>query len=368
LLGRLTRSAIVAPLTLLGLLALLVVIPLLSQGGPARWFQPVVADGEAGFVRPAPVYLMARPAGPHLAYLAGLAALVAAMALLRSGARTVRLILVAVVALAVTIAGGIVQTASPSRSVVQARTVAMQHPAQEETCRQLGQIDYCTFPDFTRWIPSWDTEVRGVLRRVPAAVARRPLTVRQRIIIVTEAEMKGNIVPNPSDAWRADDLAAGTPDAVAVGTRWGDSRSAATLAGLVAYRLVTGDQQLAPGGRRNENPALCGAGGALAGWLAGQASAQANTGLRLLVADQHRGLSFYAAGSASGFHLPDRELALALTLLDRPADEVGARVLQSWDELTAAHTSIERAAEILGVPAPAAAQPASSGSDVGECS
>jgi hypothetical protein len=48
---------------------------------------------------------------------------------------------------------------------------------------------------------------------------------------------------------------------------------------------------------------------------------------------------------------------------------VGARVLQSWDELTAAQTSIERAAEILGLPAPppAVAQPDSPGNDVGKC-
>src|SRR5262249_33489132 len=53
LLGRLTRSAIVAPLMLLGLLALLVVVPLLSNGGAARWFQPVVPEGDSAFTMPA---------------------------------------------------------------------------------------------------------------------------------------------------------------------------------------------------------------------------------------------------------------------------------------------------------------------------
>jgi hypothetical protein len=364
LFGRLTRSAIVAPLTLLALLALLIVVPLLapSPNSPARWFQPVVGEGDAAFVLPAPVYLMARPAGPHLAYLAGLTALVAVAALIRSGTRTVRLVIVAALALAVTVAGGVTQTASPSQSVAQARTAAMQHPAHEQTCRQLDQVRYCAFPGFARWIPGWDTEVRGVLRRVPAAVAQRPLTVRQRIIIVTEAEIQSDNVPDPSDAWRADDLAAGTPNAVTVDTRWGDSRSAGTLAGLVGYRLVSGDQRLVTGDRQGGNPDVCGARGALVGWLAGQASAKSNTGLRLLAADQANqggGLLLNAAGSASGIHLPSRELTLALALLDRSAAEVGARVLQSWDELTAAQTSIERAAEILGVPAPppAAAQP-----------
>jgi hypothetical protein len=349
LLGRLTISAVVAPLTLLGVLALLVVIPLLSSGGPARWFQPVVPEAEAAFVMPAPVHLMARPAGPHLAYLAGLTALVAVAALARSGARSVRVRVVAAAALAVTVAGGIAQTASPSPSVTRARTAAMQHPSHEQTCRQLGQVTYCAFPDFVAWVPGWDTEIRGVLRRVPAVLAQRPLAVRQRIIV-----LRNNAVADPSDEWRADDLAAGTPDAVSVGTRWGDSRSSATLAALVAYRLVTG-------GRPGQNPAVCGARGVLIGWLAGQASPGSETGLHLLAADQNRnhnfGVFFREIGSESGVFLPDRELTLASALLDRSAEEVGARVLRSWDELVEERTSTERAAEILGMPPPAQQPP-----------
>jgi hypothetical protein len=350
LLGRLTRSAIVAPLTLLAVLAVLIVVPLLAPtpGSPARWFQPVVPEGDAAFVMPAPVYLMARPAGPHLVYLAGLTALVAVAALVRGGLRTARTTIAAVVALAVTVAGGIAQTAPPSRSIVQARTAAAQHPSEHQTCRRIGHVDYCAFPGFAAWIPGWDAEVRGVLRRVPAAVAQRPLAVRQRIVVV-----RGDAMPVMTGTWQADDLAAGTPDAVTVGTRWGDSRSAATLAALVAYRLVDGDQP-----PLDETPAVCGARGALVGWLAGQAGTKSGTGLRLLAADQaHQrgGLLLLTAGSAAGLHLPARESALALALLDRPADEVGARVLRSWDELTAAGTSIDRAAEILGVQAPAPA-------------
>jgi hypothetical protein len=307
---------------------------------------------------------MARPAGPHLAYLAGLAALVAVAALLRSGARTRRLVIAAGVALMVTVAGGIAQTTSPSKSVVRARTAAMQHPSHGQTCRQLGQVRYCAFPDFAPWISGWDAEVRGVLRRVPAAVAQRSLTVRQRILIG-----QGDAMPDPSDAWRADDLAAGTPNAVTVDTRWGDSRSAAMLAGLVAARLVSGDQRVAGGDDQGGSPPVCGARGALVGWLTGQASAKSSTGLRLLAADQGPGLHLDPAGPASGIHLPERELALGLALLDRPADAIGAQVLRSWDELTAARTSIERAAEIFGVPAPprAGAPSDSRGNDAGTC-
>jgi hypothetical protein len=96
----------------------------------------------------------------------------------------------------------------------------------------------------------------------------------------------------------------------------------------------------------------------LVAWLAGQASPQSNTGLHKLAIDQRNqgGVFLGEAESPSGIFLQDRQLTMALALLDRPADEVGARVLQSWDELTAADTSTERAAEILGVPAPPPAQ------------
>jgi hypothetical protein len=346
LLGRLTRSAIVAPLMLLGLLALLVVVPLLARGGAGRWFQPVVPDGEAAFGAPAPAYLMARPAGAHLAYLAGLAVFVAVAALARSGARSVGLILSGVVALAVTVAGAVVQVAPPSDAVGRARTTAMLHPSTVQTCRRLDRVTYCAFPDFTAWIPGWDTEVRGVLRRVPMAVARQPLAVRQRIVVLGS----DNTVPDPTAAWRSDDAAAGTPGAVSVGTRWGDSRSSATLAALVAYRLVAGDKP-------SRRPTVCGAPGVLVAWLAGQATAKSHTGLRLLGETQARQHSpevlLSATGVEPGIGLPYREFAMATELLDRPADQVGAQVLRSWDELTSTRTSIERAAQIFGVPVPA---------------
>jgi hypothetical protein len=185
-----------------------------------------------------------------------------------------------------------------------------------------------------------------VLHRVPAAQAQRPLAVRQRIYTLGK---DGLVLPAPVAEWMADDLAAGTPNAVTAGTRWGDSRSASTLAGLVAYQVVTGE-------RPGTDPAVCGARGVLIAWLAGQASPASNTGLHLLAAVQDRnhdkGVFLAEAGSQSGIYLPHRELTLALTLLGRPASEVGARVSQAWDELTAANTSTERATEILGLPAP----------------
>lgn len=343
LLGRLTRSPVVAPLALLGLLATLIVVPLVwsSPTASARWFQPVVSEGDPAFALPIPVHLMTRPAGPHLAYLIGLVGLLAVAALARAGARPVRTVPAAAVALAIVVAGGVAQAAPPSRSVLEARVVAGQRPSAQQTCRTLGQVTYCAFPDFIRWIPGWDVQVRGVLHRVPPAVAAGPLAVRQRIVAQDQDS-------SPVAAWTADDIAAGTPNAVTVDTRWGDSRSAARLAVFVAYRMVTGQ-------RPGTGP-LCGARRVTVAWLAGQASAASHTGLRLLAAQPHEFEVFFPeASSGSGVLLPYQELRMALTLLDRPADEVAARLLAAWDELTAPGTSTERAAELLDVPVPPAA-------------
>jgi hypothetical protein len=53
-----------------------------------------------------------------------------------------------------------------------------------------------------------------------------------------------------------------------------------------------------------------------------------------------------------GVSVADREKSMALSLLRRPADEVAATVGRSWDELSAANTTPERAGEILGVAVP----------------
>jgi hypothetical protein len=365
LFGRLTRSPIVAPLAMLGILALLIVLPLFTRGGPSRWFQPVVPEGDLDFVLPVPADLMARPAGAHLAYLAGLAGLVVVAVLVRSGVRRGRVVGVAGLAVAVTVAGGVTQTTPPSQAITQARVAAAERPSGQQACQTLGRNTYCAFADFMAWIPAWDAEVRGVLRWVPAE-QRRPLVVRQRLFMLGSDERgtDGGGAEGPV-AWVADDAAAGTPNAVTVGTRWGDSRSAIRLAGLVAYQVVAGRR---PGG----DPAVCGGRGVLVAWLAGAASPVASTGLRLLAHDQNRnhdsGVFLDEVESPSGIFLPDRELTLALALLDRPANDVGARVRRSWVELTSADTTTERAAEIVGGPAPAPAASGSTKGGPGSCS
>lgn len=154
--------------------------------------------------------------------------------------------------------------------------------------------------------------------------------------------------------WNADDIAGGTPDAVSVDTRWGDSRSAANLAGLVAARMV------APSNTGFDAP-VCGGAGVLIVWLAGQASPATATGLRQLAAAANGGVMFTDAGAIPAIEVDQPELTVATEALTQPADQIAARVRQSWTTLTAPGTSVQHAAQILGVAAPVADSAASRG-------
>jgi hypothetical protein len=285
--------------------------------------------------------LMARPAAAHLAYLLGLAGLSAVAAVWRAGAGRRRAVVAGVVAVALTVAGGVLQAQAPSPAALAARVSAMNDPSQHQTCRRLDGVTYCAFGDFTRWIPAWNTVVQAVLARVPAGAHPSGLAIRQHVVVL---DPDGGVNSNALVTVRPpDDAAAATANEVAVGTRWGDSRSAVSLAALVAYRVIAG----------GNGTVACGGAGVLVVWLAGQTSTQTRTGLRLLAAQLNgdpRVVSFDQA--QIGVDVPQAELDVAMAALARPTADIAARVQQSWATLTARGTTVAQVAQILGVPAP----------------
>ena len=375
LLGRIVRGAFVAPLLTVVFVAYTVIS---LAAGPAsgtdpNWFVPVVgrSGGDPQFgLPPLPSALMARPAGWHLAYLLGLAALVATVALLL--ARCGRGIGAAVAAAAVLVIGvaGSAQAGAPGRGDDAALSAVTRQPGAHQTCERIAPVTYCAFAGFGPWVAQWDTVARGVLRRAPAAVAEQPLAVRQRL----DASAYGRPadprpgavpVPPPLDRWRAEDRAAGLPGAVTASTRWGDGWSEASLAGRLAYELIT---RSGPGAQSQE----CGARGVLVGWLAGQATPGTRAGLHRIAELSGGRLYFAEANFPTGIGLSDRVTALVWELLDQPAEQIGQRVRGAWRELSAPKTTVERAAQILGVPAPPAAGarllPDGTPDTAGECS
>jgi hypothetical protein len=346
LLARLARTVIVAPLLLMGLAVVTLAVMLPSTPGATwlRWLLPVAMEEPP---MPLPVDLMSRPAGWHLAYVAGLIVLAAAAALAVSGARGRRLTAVGATGLSITVLAGSAQFFPVNDAVRADRATAVERPAEVQTCRRIDQVTYCAFDGFASWVDGWDAVVRGVLRGVPDDRARQPIAVRQRLSAVDR--MAGGSVMTAEQqaadaaAWRRVDAEAGTPDAVTVGTRWGDGHSEMVLAGLVAYQVVV--RAGAPAGG-----SLCGARGVLVGWLAGQATPRATAGLREMDANSWGGVPFRDPQFPVGLSVPDREMAVALALLKRPADEVAEVVRRSWAELSSARTPAERVGELFGVP------------------
>ncbi|GAA0462104.1 ABC transporter [Actinoplanes capillaceus] len=341
LLARLARTVIVAPLLLLAAAVAVYAAGLSSLPGHVRWLLPVALEQPP---MPVPVALTSRPSGWHLAYAAGLIALVAVAALAAAGARNRRLVIVGAVALSVTAGAGAAQYLPVGDAVRNARATAAERPAEMQDCRTIGSVTYCAFGDFASWTGDWDAVVRGVLRAVPAEAAGRPLVVRQRVS--TEDRMiDGRVVTAEEQAAAAAQWQRIEPAAVTVGTRWGDGRSEMSLAGLVAYQIVTGEAAPA-------HIPVCGARGVLVAWLAGQATPATAAGLRAADATSWGGVPFGDMQFPVGFSVPDREMAAVSALLRRPSGDVAATVARSWTELTAAGTTADRAGELLGVSVP----------------
>lgn len=348
LLARLARTAVVAPLVLLGIVAGQFVDVLLARETALSGLLPVRLGFEAA---PLPAYLMGRPAAMHLVYLAGLVVLCGSAALWRGGARGRRLAPLVVSGLALTLVAGGLQLRPADAALVAARKTATVRPADAQTCRTAGSVTYCAFADFAGWIGEWDPVVRGVLRAVPDTEARRPLAVRQRVFAYG-GPTGGGWTTGPEEMaaraaqWRAADRAAGTPNAVTVGSTWGDGRSEVGLAGLVAYEVIA---------RQGAGPygVVCGSRAVLVAWLAGQATPATAAGLRTVDDQSTGGVGFTEPNFSSGVDVPDREMAVAWALLRQPADRIAAVVRTHWGELIRADTPTERIGALFGVPVPA---------------
>ncbi len=352
LLGGVLQSPAVAPLAsvVLAVLVLASLLPGRLADSSAQWLLPLASrpDGSP----PLPAGLLGRPAGWHLAYLVGLAALLVSAVLTVSRGRGAALGSAAAGGLALTVAAGVLQLRSPSNDLMMARSEATYQPASRQTCEHRGTLTYCAFPTFTPQIAGWDGVVHGILRRTPPEVMKQPWTIRQRVWAIS-GRSGGGLAPEvPAAQWRADDLRHGTPDAVPVATNWNDDDSVLGLAGQLAYRVVLGANVTAPTGAT----VVCQARGALMIWLAGQATARGRHGLDSRVSGSTGGVTIPTGGFDSGYDIPTRALTLGLRMLAQPADVIADRVLRSWPELTAAGTSFERVGALLGVEVPPADQ------------
>ncbi|MFJ1591632.1 ABC transporter permease [Kitasatospora albolonga] len=349
--ARVVRSVVAAPLVL-GALGIVTVAGALLPKSGVRWWGLVGIEDET--VPPLPSALLHRPVSWHLLYLAALVTLVAVAAVLRAGGRSTVLRVTAGVALLAVLGTGAAQQRGLPDEVRAARTAAENAPSSQQVCAERGTIAYCAFPEFEDRSRQWAEVTAGVLRHAPEAAREQRYTVRQHIFLSTVGD--GLVPPLPVAEWAADDRAAGTPGAVAVGTDWGTHSDLAGdhmlgFAGGFAHRVVTGEALTDPGSHM-----VCRARGAITLWLAVQATDGTRDAYGSLAGRSFGGLSLNAFDAVTGLNVSAREQALVQTLLTRPDAEVGAKVKQSWAELTAPDTTTDEAAALLGVPAPSAAR------------
>jgi hypothetical protein len=374
-LGRLWRSVAVAPLVLVALAVGSLTMADLHLGGhdgrPWVWLgtllRPLPLD-------PPPADLLGRPAGWHLLYLLGAAAVLGALAVWRGQAqarapRRAQAVTgaVLVAALAVTSGAAVAQTRPTSPALKARRLAAATDPAAHQVCQRRGPAVYCVFPGFEPQIGRWEPTVRAVVAGVPPAAAARalPVTVAQRIGWARLFE---------EDGVTGDQFHAGRDDrpVAPIGTAWGrEGRALATsqarLASNVAARVLglaevappeTGEQPKPSSGSAAAPPAPgagCNAPAVVALWLAARASPPAAAGLRQHVAVAEARFGSFVFANDVDLDEPwwgVREGRFALALLERPGDQVSRTLWRNWDLVTSPATTLERLGELVGVQPP----------------
>jgi hypothetical protein len=357
LLGRFWRSVAIAPLALAVLAVGSLTLAELQVGGhdqrPWTWLGTLLP---APPFDPPPATLLGRPATWHLVYLLGITVVLGALAVWRSQAQArgrrraqVAAAMVLVAALAATTGAAVVQTRPTSPALAARRLAVVRNPAAELVCQRRGPANYCVFAGFEPQIDLWEPTVRAVVAAVPPAAAARalPVTVAHRVglhrLIDEDVNLGVQEGQGPSG-----------PMVAPVGTAWGRDGplfelAHARLAASVAARLV------APTRGDGEEPqwSPCNAQAVVALWLGGQASPQAAEGISQAVTDPFSEILVFSHDPV----LDDPQWGVragrfALTLLDRPRDQVTQTLWRNWDLVTAPETTIERLGEVLGMQPP----------------
>lgn len=299
------------------------------------WLTPVVSGLGTESV-PVPTDLLGRTsAGWHAVYVAGVCVLLVCAALAVTGCRTRTLATLTVLALGVTVTGGIGQIPRDGAALAEARKVATRTPQRVQSCAEIDGSRYCSFPEWGGQRADWAEVVRRVQSAAGGTAADRALTVRQRIDVENDISSDYSLAP------------ATTPDTVTIGTRWGGNRVPEFAAGVAAV-LVYGTESAAYD--------RCDARMVTTLWLAlanDSAPKSAFTTLRLT--DSASGSSVILSPTDS-LHVDSDQTEVLNELLTRPKTEVTAAVKSHWTELTSKKTTTAEAARILGVAVPKGAE------------
>jgi len=350
----------------------------LSESGtsPLRWMafaadatSPAAAPGDDGIGFPGPVDW-------HVLYIGGTILIAGFLAVARHGfARRVSLALAG--AVAVTGVAAVGQTRPLSDDEIRHRAALLTNPALE--CELRSAVRYCAPADFRVRFGQWEGPVEAVLGRAPAAVRDRGLVVsmrdlnvasnadctptpllrllspRVRAVVDPAAMWPADGAVHPDREWPWDEECTFTDHGVALTVQVG-----AWAVGLPPAQAATSSPCQASGQARS----------VVALWLAGQSAPGGAGGLADIGRASGPGATVDFGDSANqpswGVAYARGDLALALALLERPADEIGALVLDHWDRLVDPATPASDLASLAGLPPPTAV-PADGGSAALRC-
>lgn len=333
--------------------------------------------------------LAVRPAGWHLVYLGGLAAVAGVAALARHGLQASTLG-AGGLALAVAVGGAVAQADQVTGAEPESFAAFVTGAASTQSCETRGTVEYCAYHDYRPWIDRWDAAVRPVLERLPDDVASQRLAVRQLAAASYVHAATSGGADDPANAAGSVEASADVRPTVAWGRASGLGDAQLALATVVASRAVglpTADQEREPpagvaiAGPDSTFFGPCApigeARAVVALWLAAQATPQTEASLRAMLGEDPYGISIgtvradgrdqpgtyflstllhplagavgrYTA-TAPGVEWPWREAAYAVQLLDRPDEQVAAAIHDNWDRLTDPSTTTDDLATALNL-------------------
>ncbi|MDQ0775690.1 hypothetical protein QF026_004156 [Streptomyces aurantiacus] len=327
LLARLFPSVFAAPLLLVVLLFGMMFVA--TPAGPA-WtsrLSPVVTFSGAS---PFPSDMLGRLAGWHALYLLGLVLFMALLAVLLSGGRTTVVKAAVAGSLALTLVGVVGQSQGTPAAALAARERGSVTPEKVRTCVEHGKSSYCAFPEWTSRTDDWAAVADRVQSLAGGRAGTERLTVDQRLDARNGLDSDTQLSPS------------GAPGHVSVGMDWGGNR-VPEFAVAVASVLVAGDEKAAS--------ELCDARVVTIMWMALRGASDPMGSLRDVRLDDSDSGSAFVLSPTESFGMSAEQTRVVAELLQKPRYDVAGKVKAKWTELTAPKTSIERVAELLGVPA-----------------
>jgi hypothetical protein len=326
-----------------------------------------------------PAEVWFRPRGAHLLYLLGICAVLIAVAELIHR-RSVRVLVVFSVGIAVTVSAAIAQSPLPSAADESRFAAWVEHPEGVQSCSRHAGVAYCAYPGYDQLIPRWRAPVEGVLSLAPDSVRTRSLMIRQRVPServqllrpTLRAALSFPVAPNvpfwwPDDGaihpdlhWcetglrraRCEMILGNTVAAWVVGlplVRVGPPATRQAQAAAIPFEAVINQGLYDSSGQARAVVAL---------WLTIEATPRTRTASPSFDASLSRypmnTCSATGEGPESSVTWSLLDTGYARRLAELPVADVAARLRSRWNVVTDPHTTTAQLAKLMNLPGPSA--------------